>query len=60
VYVLIGDKDQAIAEYARLLRLPYSGLNVHAMRRDPPFAPLRSDVRFQALLGDPKNNAPLF
>jgi hypothetical protein len=43
-----------------LLRTPYSGLNVHEMKRDPTYTPLRGDPRFEALLNDPKNNAPLF
>ncbi len=60
VYSWTGDKDRAIAEYARLLRLPFSGLNVHEMKTDPQFHPLRGDPRFEALLNDPKNNAPLF
>jgi TolB-like protein/cytochrome c-type biogenesis protein CcmH/NrfG len=55
-----GDKDRAIAEYSRLLRLPFSGLNVHEMKRDPTYHPLRGDPRFEALLNDSKNNAPLF
>ena len=55
-----GDKDRAIAEYARLLRVPWSGLNVHEMKHHPEFTPLRGDPRFEALLSDPKNNAPLF
>ncbi len=54
-----GDKDQAITELARLLRLP-SELNVHKMRAEPArWAPLVGDPRFEALLNDPKNNAPL-
>ncbi len=60
VHAWTGDKDAAIAEYARLLRVPFSGLNVHAMKRHPAFAPLQGDPRFEALLDDPKNNAPLF
>jgi hypothetical protein len=38
----------------------YYELNIHAMRRHPMFAPLRGDPRFEVLLNDPKNNAPLF
>lgn len=62
VYAWTGDKNRAIEEYARLLRVPNpnSELNVHEMKRSPAFAPLRDDPRFQALLADPKNNAPLF
>ena len=68
VYAWTGDKERAIAEYARLLRVPVSvsyvvnenGLNVHEMKRCPSYAPLRGDPRFEALLNDPKNNAPLF
>ena len=60
VYAWTGDQEQAIAEYARLLRTLNSGLNVHAMRHSPEYAPLRGNARFEALLNDPKNNAPLF
>jgi tetratricopeptide (TPR) repeat protein len=55
-----GDKDAAIAEYARLLRHPAAFLNVHEMQRDPRYQPLRGDPRFEALLKDPKNHQPLF
>ena len=55
-----ADKDRAIAEVMRLLRVPASELNVHEMKRAPSFAPLRGDPRFEALLNDPKNNEPLF
>jgi tetratricopeptide (TPR) repeat protein len=54
-----GDKEQAITELARLLRTPY-GCNVWIERFDPGWLPLRGDPRFEALLNDPKNNAPLF
>lgn len=60
VYAWTGDKDRAIAELARLLRVPGFGLNVHYLRRSAWFTPLRGDPRFEALLDDPKNNAPLF
>ena len=59
VYAWTGDKDRALAEIARLLRTP-CGLNIHATRIDPIWLPLRGDPRFEALLADPKNNAPLF
>ena len=54
-----GEKDRALAEFARLLRTPF-GVNLYAARLDPSWNPLRDDPRFQALLNDPKNNAPLF
>jgi TolB-like protein len=54
-----GDKDRAIAELKRLLGLP-GMLNIHRMKIDPVYAPLWDDPRFQALVNDPKNNAPLF
>ena len=60
VYAWTGDKDSAIAELSRLLRVPSGGASVHYLRVDPLFAPLRGDPRFEALLNDPKNNAPLF
>jgi TolB-like protein len=60
VYAWSGQEAKAIAEYQRLLRMPYSGLNVQEMKRDPHYKPLREDLRFEALLNDPKNNAPLF
>jgi TolB-like protein/Flp pilus assembly protein TadD len=59
-----GDKERAFGELARLLRTPVGldgiRVNVHAARVDPGWLPLRGDPRFEALLNDPKNNAPLF
>jgi TolB-like protein/Flp pilus assembly protein TadD len=57
-----GDHDGALREIARLLRVPFGSnpLNVHVARHDPGWLPLRGDPRFEALLNDPQNNAPLF
>jgi len=54
-----GDKERALSEIARLLRVPCHA-NVYVLRHDAMFSPLRGDPRFEALLSDPKNNAPLF
>ncbi len=59
LYANSGDPDQAIAELRRLLSVP-SGNNVHGLRADQAFFSLRDVPRFQALLNDPKNSAPLF
>ena len=55
-----GDKKGAVAEYARLLSIPWSYQNIHRMRLSPEYFPLRGDPEFEALLNDSKNNAPLF
>jgi serine/threonine-protein kinase len=55
----VGEKDEAIAEYSRLLHVPY-GANVNLSRVDPGWLPIRDDPRFKALLADPKNNEPLY
>jgi hypothetical protein len=60
VYAWTGDKERALAEYSRLMLVPGAALNVHEMRRSPEFFPLQGDARFDMLLKDPKNNAPLF
>jgi hypothetical protein len=59
VYAMSGDKDHAIAELSHLLLIPQ--LNTVALIRvDPSLVNLRGDPRFEAMLADPKNNAPLF
>jgi TolB-like protein/cytochrome c-type biogenesis protein CcmH/NrfG len=52
-------KDAALAELERLLKIPI-GIKVHRLRVDPWWFPLRGNARFEALLNDPKNHAPLF
>jgi TolB-like protein len=56
-----GEKDQALAEFERLLHKPF-GLNPVFERGmfSGSWKPLRDDPRFQALVNDAKNNAPLF
>jgi TolB-like protein len=54
-----GDKDRALAEYARLLRDPGSVLNVYVLKRNT-HSKLHGDPRLEALVDDPANNAPLF
>ncbi|MBI5768293.1 MAG: TIR domain-containing protein [Verrucomicrobia bacterium] len=71
VHAWTGDRDSALQILERLLKAPSFAplagdagtnafLNVHVMRRHPYFFPLQGDPRFEALLKDPKNNAPLF
>jgi tetratricopeptide (TPR) repeat protein len=54
-----GEKDQALAELARLAHTPY-GIDVNIARNDSSWLPLRDDPRFKAILDDPQNTAPLF
>ena len=54
-----GNKAAALAELARLLRTPY-GENIYSAKAGFAWLPLRDDPRFQALVNDPKNNAPMF
>ncbi len=59
VYDWTGEKEKALAEYTRLLHTPATNLvNVHEWRR--AYSTLNGDPRYQALLSDPANNAPLF
>ena len=65
VYAWTGDKNRAIEAYALLLQSPcvsprMGGINVHLMRHALWYSPLRGDPRWDALLADPKNQAPLF
>ena len=60
VYAWLGDKTRAIEVYEKLFRMPFSNLSVHEMKRQARYAPLRGDPKFEALLNDPKNAAPLF
>lgn len=54
----IGRKDEAVAEFERLIKEP-SELNVHVMRHCLDFWPLRDHPGFQAILDDPANSQPL-
>jgi TolB-like protein/Flp pilus assembly protein TadD len=63
----VGEKDLAFAELEQLLRLPMASniftqgpLTVYGLRTSPILQPLKNDPRWEALLSDPKNNAPLF
>lgn len=60
-YDMARQKDVALAEYGRLMRVPLTGnvLNVHFLRAGYR-GPLRGDPAFEALLNDPQNNEPLF
>lgn len=54
----LSDKDRALAELARLLRTPY-GENIYVARYSAAWFPLHGDPRFEALVNDLKNNAPM-
>ena len=58
VYAWTGEKDRAIAELTKVLEVGF--VSTWGVRESVYFAPLRGDPRFEALLNDPKNNAPLF
>lgn len=60
VYAWTGDKDRAIATLEHILHVPNIAADVHSLHSGPWLAPLRGDPRFEALMSDPKNNAPLF
>jgi tetratricopeptide (TPR) repeat protein len=56
-----GEKDRALAEFERLLHVPFG---THAILDrgiwSGSWKSLRDDPRFQKLINDPKNNQPLF
>ncbi|MEI6106262.1 MAG: TIR domain-containing protein [Opitutae bacterium] len=54
-----GDKEAACAELRQLLATG-SQPNVHVLKTGPTFFPLKGYPAFEAILNDPKNNAPLF
>jgi TolB-like protein/Flp pilus assembly protein TadD len=53
----VGEKDEALARFQRLFGVPY-GANVYIGRTFG--RPLHGDPRYEAMLNDPKNNAPIF
>ncbi len=60
VYAWTGDKDRAMEVLSHLVRVPCAYLSLPSIRHDGMLLPLRGDPRFEALLNDPKNKAPLF
>ena len=57
IKALLGDRDEALAELARELKLP--GAHAHDMRVRISLASLWDDAAFKALVNDPANNTPL-
>jgi TolB-like protein/cytochrome c-type biogenesis protein CcmH/NrfG len=55
-----GQKDEGLRGLARLITVPNDQLNVYALRFDPLYLPFHGDPRFEALLHNPANQAPLF
>jgi len=58
ILALLGRKEQAVAELARLLNIP-CGLNVNLVRHNWQYRVLHGDPAFEALLREPANNAPM-
>jgi serine/threonine protein kinase/tetratricopeptide (TPR) repeat protein len=54
IYVMIGDYDSAIDQFAYLLSIPSLNISIPYLRIDPTWAPLRNDPRFQKLLAGNK------
>ena len=58
ILALLGRKDEAMAELARLLKVP-CGLNVNFARNNWQYRVLQGDPAFEALLSEPSSNAPM-
>ena len=59
VLAVSGDTDRALEEIVRRLRIP-SPLNIHGAKVDLSPASRCGDGQFEALVKDPRNNAPRF
>ena len=59
-YAWTGEKERALAEYAKVLPAIGGGRNVHTLRRGFYWFPMRGYPGWEAMLNDPKNNAPRF
>ena len=57
-FAWIGEKDRAMAEFERLLRVPFGNVNIYSSRAS--WRPLRDEPRFKALVSDLRNNDPLY
>jgi tetratricopeptide (TPR) repeat protein len=57
LHALLGDRDKTLAELSQQLKLP--GARAHDLPVTLVFASLWDDPKFQALVNDPANNAPL-
>ncbi len=59
IYAQAGERERAIDELLSLARIP-TQLPIVISQFDPAFASLRGHPRFEAIVKDPANNAPLF
>ena len=58
LHALLGDREKALQEIARQLKLP-GWWSAHGFRVDLRLAALWDDPKFQAIVNDPASNAPL-